>query len=320
MTKKQKDKISADLAEALKKDDGLEINPWAQWEEKLDPDMPTATLQIYRQVEKDLMGRDNTFYHRASAMGYCVRRRWYHKNGYEPSPFTPRKILNFAAGDIGEHVIKHFILKGCVGPGKLYSEVDFGTPTETFIVQHKEIQMHAQQTVKTMVNGFEVLGHADGWGKRDSDGLWEHIEIKTAAPFGFDKFKAEGPDDSYIKQAHILMKSDLGIKRNIKHSRFFFMNKATGNIWDQLIDFDPAVFEEMEREILLVEGKDAPDRPFEPIDETYYRKPTGRQKLFWACSYCSFTAECWPEAKKEFKSGRPIWYTKEIEQQKKGSK
>jgi hypothetical protein len=302
---------------AEEKKEGVVENPWGRFEEKLDSEIPTATLQVYRQVEKDLMAdrQDPANINRASAMNYCERRRWYQKNGEEGTPLTPRKILNFALGDMGEYVVKHFILKGCVGPGKLYSEVDFGEPIGTFTVQHKEVTIYTQQTVKAVIGGIEVTGHADGWGKRNADGVWENLEVKTAAPYGYEKFVSDGPQD-YLEQAHALMLSDLGKERGVTQTRFFYMNKATGHIWDRVEPLNLDIVAKMEKEIRLANGVDIRPRPkrLAPEPEMTGRKPnkkpTGRTKLLWYCGYCPYVSTCYKSLVKEFKSGRPVLYVK----------
>lgn len=281
-------------------------NPFASGEEKLEPLVPVATLQIYQAVEKMLARQESTHVDRASSANMCVRRRWYQRKGTPGTPLTPRKILNFAAGDIGEHVVKYFIKIGCVGPGKLYSEVDFGEEIGSFDVQKKQIPIYAQADLTATIGGIEVTAHADGWGKRNIDGQWELIEVKTAASYGFDKFVDEGPGD-YIKQAHALMMTTLAEARAVKAVRFFYLKKDTGHIWDRLHLWDDAVAADVASGFMKAAGEKIPERPHAPIAETYYKKPTGRSVLPWQCGYCSFTATCWPGVKKEFKSGKPVF-------------
>jgi hypothetical protein len=287
--------------------DGLEYNPFAAHEEKEgDEYVPTATLQIYHAVQMELARKESGSVNRASSANMCVRRRWYQRTGTEGTPLTPRKILNFAAGDIGEHVVKYFILKGCVGAGKLYSEVDFGTPVGAFTVQHKEIPLYAQHTVRATIGGIEVTGHADGWGRRNLDGKWELIEVKTAADYGFDRFVSEGPGD-YLQQAHTLMMSDLAESRGVREVRFFFMKKSTGHLWDRLYGFDEKIASEVALGFQLANREEIPNRPYGAVEETYRRKATGRNVLPWQCGYCPFTETCWPSVQKEFKNGKPVF-------------
>jgi hypothetical protein len=288
-------------------DQALEYNPFAPNEEKAGEEMiPTATLQIYRAVEQELAREESTHVNRASAANMCVRRRWYQRMGHRGTPLTPRKILNFAAGDIGEHVVKYFILKGCVGPGKLYSEVDFGKQVGTFTIQHKEIPIFEQQTLRAVIGGIEVTAHGDGWGKRNADGKWEYIECKTAADFGFDRFVAEGPGD-YVNQAHAVMMTDLAESRGVRETRFFFMKKSTGHIWDRLERWDDRIAGEVALGYQLSNREEIPNRPYGAVEETYRRKPTGRQVLPWQCGYCPFTETCWPGVEKQFKNGKPVF-------------
>lgn len=272
-----------------------------------------ATQQIHAWINEELGRKDVGTANRASSAPQCVRKRWFQNQGEPGEQMQPRSILVFATGDVVEHVYKYMIEKACVGPDKLYSEVDFGKKTGTFTIQHREFTTYEQETIITKFNDLEIPGHADGWGKRNSDGKWELIEIKSAASYGFDDFV--NGECGYVEQVHALMMSDKGLGLGVTSARFFFMNKNTSHIFDRLYEFDEKIAQKVELEFLAAVGDKMPDVPNDPDigfqAETFRSKSTGKMKLGWKCSYCPYIQKCWPSAQVEFKSGKPVYYLKE---------
>ena len=274
--------------------------------EEIDP----ATKQIYDWIEKELMRSQDTHINRASNANYCQRRLWYKKNGYVGEIMNSRAIINFALGDLTEAVVVAFIKAACVGPDKLYSEVAFGESAGDCRVQGRSFEIFKQKTLTTKILGIDIPGHADGFGKRNSDGKWELIEIKSAADFGFEEFCEKGPGD-YIRQSHCLMMSDECLALGVRSVRFFYLKKNTGHMASRLYNFDTDIASEVVRIFQEANQETIPDRPIQPEEEMFRKKPTGNIKLNWRCSYCPFTTTCWPDAKMEIsKSGKPVYYLK----------
>lgn len=287
-------------------DQNFEENPFSEGGDYKT--LPQGTIEIFRYVNETLNNRgEDTDVLRASAASQCYKQRWFKHNKYPSEPLNPRALLVFAFGDVVEHVMKHFIANACVGEGRLYSEVDFGRKTGTFTIQHREFDIYEQETLITYFEDFSVTGHPDGWGKRNSDGMWELIEIKSAASFGFDRFKrGETPD--YIKQVHALM-----MARDVYSTRFFYMNKNTSHVFDRLYEFDPDVAEMVENEYRLSIQLEEPEAPYGFKDEIIgvgrNKRPSGRKLLeSWKCSYCSYTKTCHKGIQMEYKSGKPIYF------------
>lgn len=268
-----------------------------------------ATKEIHAWIEKNLKDKrvDDRDVLRASSASQCVKKRWFKHKGYRGEELQPRAIMVFALGDAVEHIYKYFIENACVGPGKLYSEVDFGKKLGTFTIQHREFTTYEQETIKVVVSNLEISGHCDGWGKRSCDGEWELIEIKSAASFGYDKFvNGETPD--YIKQVHAYLLSEKAKALGAKSVRFFYLNKNTSHIYDRLYDFDSAIAQQVVSDFIASVKDEEPNRPYEPIDETERRALTGRKILGYPCSYCEYKIECYKGSKLEFsKSGKPVW-------------
>lgn len=282
-------------------------NAFSQWEEKPDPAVPKATYEIYNYINEYLGRKQDTHVNRASSASMCFKRRWYQKNNYAATPLTPRKLVNFLLGDLSEKTMQHFIKEGCVGSGKLYSEVDFGKEIGSFNIQGKKIAVYDQPDLTARIGEIEVTAHVDGWGLRNSDKRWELIECKSAADYGFDSFVSNGPGD-YLKQSTVNMSTYKAMELGVSSVRFFYLKKNTGHLWDKVFHFDEELFEDIVQEYKIANSKEEPKRPYVPVMEKFRGKPTGRKILPWQCAYCSYTSTCWKnEASLEFKNGKPQW-------------
>lgn len=279
-----------------------------------EPEIPTATLQIYDFIA-DYLRRDkgdDVNVNRASAATMCVRRRWYQRNGHPGDPLGPRKIVNFLMGDLAEKALVYFIREGLVGPGKLYSEVRFGEEVGRFSFSGKEIRVYDQNTFHWKINDLiTVTAHVDGLGKRNLDGKWELIEIKSSSDYGYDEFKSEGPG-AYINQAHACMMTEELRALDVKSVRYFYLKKSTGHVWDKLIEFNEEIARFVARDYEMVTRSTPPNQPHTFSNELFRGKPTGRRVLPWQCAYCPFTAICQTTARLDFKKGafgvsKPVW-------------
>lgn len=277
--------------------EGTVENRYAKHEDKADFYIPEGTAQIYDFIAAYLdRPKDNDVeINRASAATMCYKRRWFQGKGTEGTPLTPRKLVNFLLGDLSERVLVYFVSEACVGPGKLYSEVDFGKVVGSIHFQNKELKIYQQDELVTDVGGIKVKGHPDGWGKRNSDGKWEQIEFKSAADYGFDKFKENGPDD-YLNQSHVILKSDKAQALGVTETRFFYLKKNTGHVWDRLFKFDPMRWEKVIEEYRLASQAEEPPTPHAPVKEMTGRAPnkkwTGRMIAAFPCTYCPFIGRC----------------------------
>lgn len=292
--------------------DQLVPDPFERFGMSDNPLVPKATLEIYQYID-ELLGRKakDTNINRASAASSCYLKRWYQRNGFEGETLTPRVIVNFTLGDLTEHVMKYFISKGCVGPGKLYSEVDFGREVGRFTIQNgKEIIIYDQEDLTAHIGDIEVSAHIDGLGKRNSDGKWELIEVKSASEYGFENFIKDGPGE-YLKQATVCMQTSKLKELEVTEVRYFYLKKNIGTIYDRLFDFDLDLALTVATEYKMSNQKEKPIRPYDPKPEAFRGKPTGRSILQYPCTYCGYRASCFDGIEGEFKSGRPIYVVKE---------
>lgn len=281
-----------------------------------------ATAEIHQWVDEQLGRRDVGTANRASSAPQCVKKRWFQNQGVKGEPMQPRSLIVFATGDVVEHVMKYFIAQACVGPGKLYSEVDFGRKNGTFTIQHREFDIYEQEELKISIGGVEISGHPDGWGKRNDDGEWELIEVKSASFQGFDKFVAGQAE--YINQVHTLLMSDKAIKLGARSARFFYMNKNQSALFDRLYHFDEVIAAQVMREYMIAAGPNQPAIPDSDgigveLEKVYNRRTkqyddTGRAILGWKCGYCEYKMKCFPNVRTDFKNGRPIFVVDNYEE------
>ena len=295
----------------------LVTNPFAPLEDRADPKVPTATLQIYDFIHNHLKNDGNTTINRASSASLCWKRRWFQRKNTPGEPLTPRKQVNFLLGNLSECVMLYFIKHACVGEGKLYSQVDFGKVIGSIQFQGKMFDLYEQETLETKVGNINVSGHADGFGKRNSDGKWELIECKSAANYGFQDFQTTGPKD-YLKQSAVLMKSDKAQSLQIKEVRFFYLRKESGHLWDRVFPFDERLWVDVQDDYAAaMHPADIPG-PYFPINETVRGKPTGRLKLPFPCrGYCPYTVHCHGETEIDWRPdqwghSKPVFLIKQI--------
>lgn len=281
----------------------LRNNPFWEWEDKADKEIPTGTLQIYEGISEYLKEKESKDVNRASAASLCVRRRWYQKNGFKGGHLTPRKVVNFLLGDLSERALLFFIKKSCVGPGKLYSEVRFGDVLGSIRFQEREIEIYQQKTLTFQIEELTITGHADGFGKRNSDDKWELIEIKSAADYGFKEFQENGPGN-YLNQSHALMLTDQCRKVGVKTVRFFYLRKSTGHVWDRVFEYDETIARQVLKDYVLVNKTEMPKAPYDYIKETYRGKETGKWTIGWQCQYCNYLRLCKPNPKIEWKKDK----------------
>lgn len=280
----------------------LHKNPFAQWEDKADESIPTGTLQIYNFIS-DYLKRDNDSYvNRASAATMCKKRRWYQRRGEVGTPLTPRKEVNFLLGDLAEKAMVFFIKNGLVGEGKLYSEVDFGKKIGQFEFSGKVIDVFDQKTLISKAGDVEITCHADGFGKRNLDGKWESIECKSSSDWGFKSFQQDGPGD-YLKQSHTVMSSDFAKKLGVDSTRYFYLKKQTGHLWDRLENFQKEIWEETKQDYIDVmsdKEMEAPHDlvPYFPLElkpgnvkRTRSKEAKGMIAEF-PCTYCPYLKQC----------------------------
>ena len=276
-------------------------NPFFDIDTNSEKLVTPVTEAIYRGVMEDQNATRSLAINRPSSAGKCARALWYQKNEYAAIPIAGRAHLLFMSGTIGEHTMIHFLKKYCVGVGKPFKQLVCGEPIRSFWISGEEVWQYKQMETKTVLpSGRELPGSIDFLVQYHDD-TWAIGDCKTTSDFGFQKVKKENDPESYKYQANAYMESDLAKEYGVEKFLFLYMRKSTGHLHDFTIDKDPKVILEIDARFEKANGKDTPEREYEPEVETYYKKPTGRMVLPWQCSYCAYHEHCWPNAQKEFK-------------------
>jgi hypothetical protein len=213
---------------------------------------------------------------RMSGIGKPDRQFWYASRQAETAEaMSPKTYFKFLYGDVIELLI-------------LFLAREAGHTVE-----------RTQEEVE--VNG--VKGHIDAV----VDGVV--VDVKSAAPFSFQKFKKNSilEDDpfGYVQQ----LASYATILTPNQDAAWIAFDKVGGDICitplssSIIADHDPAARIEHLREII------ASDNPPKRCYDDEPDGKSGNRKLGTACSYCAFKKECWPGLRTFLYSGKPRFLT-----------
>lgn len=235
-----------------------------------------VTKQVASDVEAALNKQFNSgprdeFKLRMSNIGKPKCQLWFEKNDPEDkTPLPPHFLMNMILGDIVEAVFKGLLRAA----GQDFKDND-----------------HVTLKLK---NGKEINGEYD----MEMDGKID--DVKSASPWSYkNKFAsldalAQGDSFGYIAQ---LVGYATAAGKDV--GGWWVVNKGNG-------EFKYVDASEVDKESVLDDiqslvdyiDSDAPfERCFEPVPETYYRKPTGNIVLPSACRFCSFKHKCHPTLK-----------------------
>lgn len=240
---------------------------------------------------------------RMSSMGKpCKRQLWYmHHTPSTGEGLPAPTILKFLYGDMVELLVLSLALA-------------------------------AGHDVRGMQDELEIGGIK---GHRDAviDGVT--IDVKSASPFSFSKFKYGLKKDEdgfgYLSQLRSYVAAGSAMDSSIEQLRggFLVVDKVSGEICLDLHVFVDADIETLGREFeetkAIVESETPPDRPFEAVKDGYKNKDkkfvsNGNEYLGFQCSYCEFKKECWPGLRtfmyKSQNGYRPKHYTKIVKEPK----
>ena len=195
---------------------------------------------------------------RLSAVGREHRKLWYEYQGYEKPDLTTSNRLRFCFG----HILEALLL---------------------LIVREAGHSVQDCQK-KVTVNGVD--GHIDC----TIDG--ELVDVKSASPYGFKKFKdgsiTKGEDPfGYMYQLGSYANA-MGKNRGY----FFSVDKSSGEL--NLLNVNLAKINAPERIELLKETlplDTPPDKCYEDVADA-----VGNRRLASGCRFCDFKVECWKDA------------------------
>jgi len=203
---------------------------------------------------------------RMSNIGRPKCQLWFEKNDPEDkTPFPPHFLMNMMLGDIVEAVFKGILTES----GVTYQDSDYVT-----------LELPDGQKIK---GEYDMLMD----GKVD--------DVKSASPWSYNnKFASldtmqQGDSFGYIPQlVGYAEAAGVGV------GGWWAVNKGNGQfkyVDASEVDRD-AVLQDIQDTVNYIENGDAFERCFEPVEETFRRKPTGNKVLPSGCKFCSYKHKC----------------------------
>jgi hypothetical protein len=217
----------------------------------------------------------------------CKRKLWYKINMPDTAEsLGPNTLLKFFYGD----VVEELVLALAVAGG------------------------HKVEGMQDKMDVHGIKGHRDAV----IDGMT--IDVKTASPAGFKKFKngnlrKEDPF-GYISQlsSYVYAAKDDPLVTDKKRGGFLVVDKVNGDVCLDIYDFTDE-FEKKEQEVSylkeMVAADEPPERAFEPVDQKA-DSPNGNKKLPFACGYCEYKKACYPNLRKFVYANGPLYLTKVV--------
>lgn len=225
------------------------------------------TNDVREALKKQFSKRDDKFRLRMSNIGRDYCKLWYDKN--EPENAIPRStnfIINMMIGDIVEAIFKGLLVQ---------SGVKFSNGEDV------SMDLGAGVTI----NGTPDL---------IMDGKVD--DIKSASPWSYtNKFKdfdtlAESDSFGYVAQLGGYAKA-----AGVKPGGWWVINKGTGEFkYVSAGDIDTEEVAENTRALAARLAENKFERCYEPIEETYRKKPSGNLILGKECGWCDYRYKCWP--------------------------
>ena len=242
-------------------------------------------------LRKQLSGRENDFRLRMSNIGRPSCQLQMEKAGAERARMPYNHIMRMMLGDAVECIMEVILrVSGAnITGGKSQAEFNIADTT---------------------INGEDDI---------EIDN--KVYDTKSASPWAYDNKWSEGwhglaKDDAFGYTAQLLGYSQ-GLGK--QPGGWIVVNKSTGEV--RVVDACPSEDEvkKINEQVTQTIQKITSDAPFErcfaPVDEYFRSKPTGNKRLSNSCSFCSYVAECWPDAvykpqaMSQAKNPKYYWYT-----------
>jgi len=242
-------------------------------------------------LRKQLSGRENDFRLRMSNIGRPSCQLQMEKAGAERTRMPYNHIMRMMLGDAVECIMEVILrVSGAnITGGKSQAEFNIADTT---------------------INGEDDIEIDD-----------KVYDTKSASPWAYDNKWSEGwhglaKDDAFGYTAQLLGYSQ-GLGK--QPGGWIVVNKSTGEV--RVVDACPSEDEvkKINEQVTQTIQKITSDAPFErcfaPVDEYFRSKPTGNKRLSNSCSFCSYVAECWPDAvykpqaMSQAKNPKYYWYT-----------
>lgn len=220
------------------------------------------SLEIPQEGEDERIG--------LSYGGSCPRSLAYRRNGYprEPHPALD-KTRRFLALQVG-WALHHSFRSLIQGLRDVEREVALEVPP-----------------------GIWVSGHIDGLIPDPETGELRLLEIKTMAPFSWERLNKGGEvEEGYVVQVALYLRALQESGEPIREALFVALNKGDGRLHQRLLSYSPEHAEKGLENLRL-----ALTLPPEEIPRPHAPDEAGR--LPWQCVYCDFWRVCWPGARAE---------------------
>lgn len=207
---------------------------------------------------------------RMSNIGKPKCQLWFEKNDPEDrTPMPPHFLMNMMLGDIVEAVFKGLLRA---------SGVAFGDNDSVTL---------------ELPNGHSIKGEYD----MELNGKID--DVKSASPWSynnkFESYETLAKADSFGYVAQLV---GYATAANKEVGGWWVVNKGNGEF--KYVDATPdkdAVIKDITSLVDYIENDEPFERCFEPVPETYYKKPSGNMVLSKDCQWCSFKHKCWPDLK-----------------------
>ena len=253
--------------------DEIKIHKYLEDVRKGERGMSSATVarivnDVKEAIEKQFSANERKFSLRMSNIGRPYCQLWYDKNepegGIEPSS---NFLMNMMIGDIVEAVFKGVLTEAGV-------EFSDGYKSKLELGEHKIYGTHDLITN----NRVDDIKSASPWSYKNK--FKDYYTLKEHDSFG------------YIGQLAGYSKA-LGVEAG----GWWVINKASGEFkfvsaWDMAVDRQDVLDEVQAKADKLKENKF--ERCFEPVEETFRKKPTGNKILAEECGWCKYRYKCWP--------------------------
>ena len=213
-------------------------------------------------------GPRDKFRLRMSNIGKPKCQLWFEKNDPEDkTPLPPHFLMNMILGDIVEAVFKGLLRA---------SGVTFGD-NETVTLK--------------LPNGQEIKGEYD----MEMDGRID--DVKSASKWSYEhKFEDLGSMQKQDSFGYVAQLVGYATAAGKDVGGWWVVNKADGQF--KYVDASEVNREEVLgniQELVDYIDNDEPfERCFDPVPETYYKKPSGNIVLPSDCKFCSFKHKCHP--------------------------
>ena len=251
----------------------IKIHRYLEDVRKAKRGMNSATIarivrDVQEAVEKQFNQSERKFTMRMSNIGRPYCQLWFDKNKPEEGIDMPANFLmNMMIGDIVEAVFKGVLTE---------AGVDFSDGFKSTL----------------SVGNHRIDGTHDLIMDKRVD------DIKSASPWSYNnKFKDYATLKSHDSFGYIGQLAGYSKALGVEPGGWWVVNKGTGEFkyvsaWDMTADRQDILDEVEEKADKLAENTF--ERCFEPVEETFRKKPTGNKVLGEECGWCKYRFKCWP--------------------------